>query len=239
MKTAHSTHSSGTIHRRGFIGAAGATAALAAGGPAAAAAGAPYRQPPLPYSENALEPVITSRTLSFHYGKHHRGYVNNVNELVKGTDWAGMPLDQLVVQTADNPEYAAVFNNAAQAWNHAFYWNSMRPGGGGEPPAELKKMMQDVFGGVKACCKKLADAAGSQFGSGWAWLAVDGHGTLNVLKTANADTPLARGMTPLLTIDVWEHAYYLDYQNRRGAYVAAVLDKLINWDFAMRNLERA
>jgi superoxide dismutase, Fe-Mn family len=189
---------------------------------------------PLPYGENALEPVITAKTLSFHYGKHHKGYIDNLNKLIAGTEYANLSLEKIITSTAGNPEKIAIFNNAAQTWNHTFYWKSLKPQGGGEPPAALKQQIDVSFGSVDACKKELASAAVSQFGSGWAWLVMDG-GVLKVVKTANADIPMTMGFTPLLTIDVWEHAYYLDWQNRRADYVNAVLDKLINWEFALVN----
>ena len=191
---------------------------------------------PLPYAEDALDPVISARTLSFHYGKHHKGYVENLNKLVAGTELAGLTLDKIITKTAGNVEKTAIFNNAAQAWNHAFYWRSLSAKGGGEPPAALKQKIEAAFETLDACKKELATAATTQFGSGWAWLVLDGD-TLKVVKTGNADSPLTKGLKPLLTIDVWEHAYYLDYQNRRADYVNAVLDKLINWSFAEDNLE--
>ena len=190
--------------------------------------------PPLPYAENALEPVITANTMSFHYGKHHKGYVDNLNKLIAGTEYANLSLEKIITGTAGKPEKTAIFNNAAQTWNHTFYWKSMKPNGGGEPPAALKKRIEAAFGSVEACKKELSNAAVTQFGSGWAWLVLDG-GVLKVVKTANADDPLITTMKPLLTIDVWEHAYYLDCQNRRADYVNAVLDKLINWEFALQN----
>jgi len=190
---------------------------------------------PLPYAQNALEPVISANTISFHYGKHHKGYVDNLNKLVAGTEFAGLPLEKIITATSGKADKAAIFNNAAQAWNHAFYWNSLTPNGGGEPSAALKAKIEATFGTVDACKKELATAATSQFGSGWAWLVLDGD-KLKVVKTSNADSPLTKGMKPLLTIDVWEHAYYLDYQNRRADYINAVLDKLINWSFAADNL---
>jgi Fe-Mn family superoxide dismutase len=195
-----------------------------------------YVLPPLPYAENALEPVISANTISFHYGKHHKGYVDNLNKLIAGTEFAGLPLEKIITETAGKADKTAIFNNAAQTWNHTFYWNSLTPNGGGEPPAALKKKIEASFGTVDACKKELATAATGQFGSGWAWLVLDG-GKLKVVKTSNADSPLTKGMKPLLTIDVWEHAYYLDYQNRRVDYVNAVLDKLINWNFAADNLK--
>jgi Fe-Mn family superoxide dismutase len=198
-------------------------------------AASPHILPALPYAENALEPILTAKTLSFHYGKHHKGYVDNLNKLTAGTDYADLSLEKIVTSTAGKPERTAIFNNAAQNWNHTFYWNSMKPNGGGEPPAELKQKIEAAFGSVDACKKEFASAAVAQFGSGWAWLVLDG-GVLKVVKTANADIPMTMGFTPLLTIDVWEHAYYLDYQNRRVDYANAVLDKLINWEFALQNI---
>jgi len=194
----------------------------------------PHVLPPLPYAENAFEPVITANTVRFHYGKHHKGYVDNLNKLIAGTEFANLPLEKIITETAGKADKTAIFNNAAQAWNHTFYWNSMRPKGGGEPPVALKQRIEASFGSVDACKKELASAAVSQFGSGWAWLVIE-SGRLKVVKTANADIPLVKGMKPLLTIDVWEHAYYLDYQNRRADYVNAVLDNLINWEFALQN----
>ncbi|MDD5129365.1 MAG: superoxide dismutase [Candidatus Omnitrophica bacterium] len=190
---------------------------------------------PLPYAQNALEPVISENTISFHYGKHYKGYVDNLNKLVAGTELAGMSLEEIIIATSGKADKTAIFNNASQAWNHAFYWNSLAPEGGGEVPSTLKVKIEASFGSVDACKKELAAAATSQFGSGWAWLVLDGD-KLKVVKTGNADSPLTKGMKPLLTIDVWEHAYYLDYQNRRADYVNAVIDKLINWDFAADNL---
>jgi Fe-Mn family superoxide dismutase len=194
-----------------------------------------YVLPPLPYAENALEPVISAKTIAFHYGKHHKGYVDNLNKLIAGTELAGLPLEKIIAETAGKADKAAIFNNAAQVWNHTFYWNSLNPRGGGEPPAALKQKIEASFGSLDACKKELAATAMAQFGSGWVWLVQDGD-KLKVFKTSNADLPLTKGMKPLLTIDVWEHAYYLDYQNRRADYVNAVLDKLINWDFAADNL---
>lgn len=192
--------------------------------------------PPLPYADNALDPVISANTISFHYGKHHKAYVDNLNKLIAGTEFASLPLEKIITATAGKADKAAIFNNAAQTWNHTFYWNSLKPKGGGEAPAALRQKIEASFGTVDACKKELATAATTQFGSGWAWLVLD-DGKLKVIKTSNADTPLTKGMKPLLTIDVWEHAYYLDYQNRRVDYVNAVLDKLINWSFAAGNLK--
>jgi superoxide dismutase, Fe-Mn family len=191
--------------------------------------------PALPYAQNALDPVISANTLGFHYGKHHKTYVDTLNKLIAGTEFADMQLEQIVKATAGKADHTAIFNNAAQAWNHTFYWRSMKPQGGGEPPAAVKRLVESSFGSVDACKKELATAAVGQFGSGWAWLVQDGQ-KLKVVKTGNAETPLTGSSTPLLTVDVWEHAYYLDYQNRRVDYVNAVLDKLINWGFAADNL---
>ena len=191
--------------------------------------------PPLPYAENALDPVISADTIGFHYGKHHRGYVDTLNKLIAGTELANLSLKNIIAETAGKADKVAIFNNAAQAWNHTFYWRSLRPKGGGEPPAALKQRIDASFGNLDACKKELATAAATEFGSGWAWLVLEAD-KLKVVKTDNAETPLTKGVKPLLTIDVWEHAYYLDYQNRRADYVNAVLDKLINWDFAAENL---
>jgi superoxide dismutase, Fe-Mn family len=196
----------------------------------------PIAFPPLPYDQGALAPVISANTLSFHYGKHHKTYVDTLNKLIVGTEFADMPLEQIVKASSGQAEQSAIFNNAAQAWNHAFYWKSLRPKGGGEPPAALKRLMENSFGGVDVCKKELSKAAVGQFGSGWAWLALNGN-KLEILKTPDAKTPLTGGPKPLLTIDVWEHAYYLDYQNRRVDYVNALIDKLANWEFAAKNLE--
>jgi superoxide dismutase, Fe-Mn family len=191
--------------------------------------------PSLPYAENALDPVISTNTIGFHYGKHHKGYVDTLNKLIAGTELANHSLEKLIAETAGKADKVAIFDNAAQTWNHTFYWRSLRPKGGGEPPAALKQRIEASFGNLDACKKELATAATTEFGSGWAWLVLHAD-KLSVVKTANAETPLTKGVKPLLTIDVWEHAYYLDYQNRRADYVNAVLDKLINWGFAADNL---
>ena len=196
----------------------------------------PHVLPPLPYADNALEPIISAKTIGFHYGKHHKGYVDNLNKQVAGTEFANLPLEKIITKTAGKADKVTIFNNAAQTWNHTFYWRSMRPKGGGEPPAALKQKIVASFGSVDACKKELSTAAMAQFGSGWVWLVLDGD-KLKVVKTANAEVPLTKGMKPLLTVDVWEHAYYLDYQNRRADYVNAVLDKLINWEYALQNAD--
>jgi superoxide dismutase, Fe-Mn family len=191
--------------------------------------------PPLPYAENALDPVISARTIGFHYGKHHQGYVETLNKLIAGTPLETLSLEKLIAETAGKADKTAIFNNAAQTWNHNFYWSSLRPKGGGEPPAALKQRIEASFGTLDACKKELAKAATTEFGSGWAWLVLQAD-KLKVVKTDNAETYLTKGAKPLLAIDVWEHAYYLDYQNRRADYVNTVLDKLINWGFAADNL---
>lgn len=201
----------------------------------AAQTGSQYILAPLPYANNALEPVISANTLGFHYGKHHKTYVDNLNNLVANTDLAGKSLEDIVRASAGQADKAAIFNNTAQVWNHMFYWHSLKPNGGGEPPAALRQKIETSFGSLDACKKEFAQAAVTQFGSGWAWLVVDG-GKIAVVKTGNAETPITKNIRPLLTIDVWEHAYYLDYQNRRADYVNTILDKLINWDFAAANL---
>ncbi|MDP2854586.1 MAG: superoxide dismutase [Smithellaceae bacterium] len=236
MNKRNTSNSTPVLGRRSFlIASAGTVAWLATGGLSGIAqAAAPHALPPIPYAENALEPFITADTIGFHYGKHHKGYVDNLNKLVERTEYADLSLEKIITGTAGRADKTAIFNNAAQIWNHTFYWKSMRPKGGGEPPALLKQKIEASFGSVDACKKEIAGAAVSQFGSGWAWLVLDGD-KLKVVKTANADVPLTTGMKPLLTVDVWEHAYYLDYQNRRADYVNTVLDKLINWEFALQN----
>jgi len=194
----------------------------------------PIVLPSLPFAENALDPVVSAKTIGFHYGKHHKGYVDNLNKLIAETEFADMTLEKIVTGTAGNADKTPIFNNAAQTWNHTFYWKSMTPNGGGEPPAALKQKIEASFGSVDACKKELATAALAQFGSGWVWLVLNGN-KLKVVKSGNADVPMGAGTKPLLTIDVWEHAYYLDYQNRRADYVYALLDKLINWNFAAEN----
>jgi Fe-Mn family superoxide dismutase len=197
-----------------------------------------FQLPALPWQENALEPVISARTISLHYGKHHAAYVKKLNDLVAGTRYADMPLEQVVAATVGNAEAAKIFNNAAQTWNHTFYWNSMKPNGGGKPTGKLATMIDSDLGGYDNFKKEFAATTVSQFGSGWGWLVADG-GKLKIVKTGNADVPFTKGQTPLLTIDVWEHAYYLDHQNKRPDYVNAVIDKLLNWDFAAQNLGKA
>ena len=193
-----------------------------------------YQQPALPYADNALEPYISAQTIGFHYGKHHATYIKNYNGLVEGTPFDNKSLEQVIVEVSADPAKVGVFNNGAQAWNHSFYWNSLTPNGGGEPSGELADKIVEDFGSFDKFKEELKNAAATQFGSGWAWLVLD-NGKLKVVKTGNAQTPLTSGQTPLLAVDVWEHAYYLDYQNRRPDHVAAVIDHLLNWKFANDN----
>jgi Fe-Mn family superoxide dismutase len=226
------------LSRRQFLGASmGAALLFAMGGGISCSAkpGTQLTPVALPYAEGDLEPSISSKTLGLHYGKHHKGYVEKLNKLTRGTPLADLSLEKIIAATAGQPDQQAIFNNAAQAWNHDFYWRSLKPKGGGAPPAALKSKIEVSFGSVEGCKRELAAAANDQFGSGWAWLVQDGE-RLKVTRTGNADLPLTQGLRPLLTIDVWEHAYYLDYQNRRVDYVQAVLDKLLNWEFATKNL---
>ena len=214
------------------------TAAEPAPVPAVAEAGAAaFALPALPYAQDALAPYISARTMGFHYAKHHQAYVDNLNKLVAGTSWAaGQPLETVVMESAGRADQTAVFNNAAQAWNHAFFWKCMKPGGGGRPAGRLMELMANSFGGFDAFKTAFLTAAVAQFGSGWVWLVQEGD-TVKIVKTSNADTPLIHGQTALLVCDVWEHAYYLDYQNRRKEFVQAFLDHLANWEFAAAQLK--
>src|SRR5215472_8234922 len=229
----------GSMTRRRLIGTAlvaGTFASVCGIRHANSQAAGPFSLPPLRYADDALAPVISSTTIGFHYGKHHRAYVDNLNKAVEGTDLAGKSLLDIVKLTATDPARVAIFNNAAQDWNHTFYWNSMRPQGGGMPTGTIADHIKDSFGDYTKFRQEFATAAVTQFGSGLAWLVQDQDKKLKVIKTANADTPMARGAICLLACDVWEHAYYLDYQNRRPDYVNAWLDKLANWEFAAHQL---
>jgi Fe-Mn family superoxide dismutase len=186
--------------------------------------------PDLPYAKDALAPVISANTIEFHYGKHHRTYVDNLNKLIAGTPFEKESLEAIIKKTAGDAAKVGIFNNAAQIWNHSFYWQCLKPGGGGAPKGAIAAKINAAWGSYDKFVEELKTAGTTQFGSGWAWLVLD-NGQLKIVKTANADTPIAHGLKPLLTLDVWEHAYYLDYQNRRPDYLAAVIDKLINWDF--------
>ena len=190
--------------------------------------------PDLPYKKDALEPHIGSETLNCHYGKHHSTYVANLNKLIDGTDLASETLENIIKKTAKDVDKAGVFNNAAQVWNHTFYWQSMKPGGG-LPTGDIAERINVSFGSYDKFTEQMKTAGLTQFGSGWAWLVIR-NDTMEIMKTSNADTPLAHGVKPLMTLDVWEHAYYLDYQNRRADYLDAFIKNLINWDFVNSNL---
>ncbi|MEB3310696.1 MAG: superoxide dismutase [Snowella sp.] len=197
-----------------------------------------YELPALPYDYTALEPYISKSTLEFHHDKHHAAYVNNYNGLVKDSPLDSQPIEDVIKAVAGDASKAGIFNNAAQAWNHSFYWNCMKSGGGGTPTGALADKINADFGSFENLVQELKTAGATQFGSGWAWLVLD-SGTLKVTKTGNAENPMTTGATPLLTIDVWEHAYYLDYQNRRPDYISDFLTKLVNWDFVAANLAAA
>jgi Fe-Mn family superoxide dismutase len=239
------------LSKRKFLGLLAASASsLGLGGKVFAAGGTsastgnrgknamPIELPPLPYAQNALEPHISANTLSFHHGKHHKAYVDNANKLLQGSELAGKSLEDIMKATAGDAAKGAIFNNVAQVWNHTFYWKSMKPAGGGEPKGELLQKLNADFGSLDKFKEEFKNAGATQFGSGWAWLVLDG-GKLKAVKTPNADNPLVRNQIPLLTMDVWEHAYYLDYQNRRPDYIDTFLGKLVNWDFAAENLAKA
>ncbi len=197
-----------------------------------------FSLPDLPYDRTALEPHVSGETLDYHHGKHHNTYVVNANKLIEGTDYASMSQEDIIKQTAGDAAKAGLFNNVAQIWNHTFFWHSMKPGGGGAPTGDIAAKIDSDLGGYDAFREEFTQAALTQFGSGWAWLAVK-DGKLAILKTPNADTPLTQGATPLLTIDVWEHAYYIDHRNARPKWVETYLDHLVNWDFANANLAKA
>jgi Fe-Mn family superoxide dismutase len=189
-----------------------------------------FELPPLPYAKDALAPHISEETLEFHYGKHHQTYVTNLNKLVEGTDDENASLEDIIMKSD-----GGLFNNSAQVWNHTFYWSSMAPGGGGAPSGAVADAINGAFGSYDTFREKFAEAATTQFGSGWAWL-VDNGGTLEVMKTANADLPMKHSAKALLTIDVWEHAYYIDFRNARPNYISTFLDSLVNWDFVASNI---
>lgn len=188
----------------------------------------------LPYEQDALEPHVSARTLSFHYDKHHRGYVEKLNKLIADTPYAKLSLEDIIARARTNADIS-ILNNAAQAWNHTFLWESMAPTGAAKPGGEIKEMIERDFGDLDGFKQQFREAALSHFGSGWIWLVQDGT-NLRIMTTGNADSPVGTRMKPLLTLDVWEHAYYLDYQNDRASYTNVFLDKLINWDFAAANI---
>lgn len=191
---------------------------------------------PLPYEKNALAPFISEETLNFHYDKHHTGYLNNLNKLIADTDYATATLEKIITDSHGKEGKVGIFNNAAQVWNHTFYWNSMKPNGGGKPSGALLKKINETWGSFDAFKAAFKEAGTTQFGSGWAWLVLK-DGALSIMKTPNADLPMVHGGIALMTCDVWEHAYYLDYQNRRVDYIDTFLDSLVNWDFATANYE--
>lgn len=196
---------------------------------------APFILPDLPYAHDSLEPHVSAQTLGFHHGKHHQTYVTNLNNLVKDTAFAAQSLEAIILATKGDARFAGIFNNAAQIWNHSFFWHSMTPQGGGAPEGALLARITEDFGSFDAFKDEFKNAGLTQFGSGWAWLVLE-DGKLKVTKTPNADLPLAHGQKALLTCDVWEHAYYLDYQNRRADFLTVFLEKLVNWKFVEANL---
>lgn len=198
----------------------------------------PFQLPPLPWAEDALDPVISARTIGLHHGKHHAAYVKKLNELVAGTRFADMALEHVIAASVGGEETQKIFNNAAQAWNHAFFWNCLRPPSNGVPAPEIARRIDESFGGYAQFKEQFSKAAVDCFGSGWAWLVARGD-KLEILATSNAANPLTMGATPLLALDVWEHAYYIDYENRRPEFVDAVIERLLNWDFAAGQLEKS
>ena len=195
-----------------------------------------FTLPALPYAKTALEPHMSANTFSFHHEKHHNAYVVNLNKLIEGTDLASKSLEEIIAASSGDASKAGIFNNAAQVWNHTFFWHSMKPNGGGKPTGELAAQIDADFGSYDKFAEEFKNAAATQFGSGWAWLVLE-NGKLKVTKTPNAETPITKNQIPLLTLDVWEHAYYLDYQNRRPDFAATFLNNLANWDFAAENFK--
>jgi Fe-Mn family superoxide dismutase len=190
-----------------------------------------FNLPALPYSKDALSPHISAETLEFHYDKHHQSYVTKLNDLIKDTEFEGRSLEEVVKKSS-----GAIFNNAAQVWNHTFYWNSLSPNGGGEPSGEIAAAIVKSFGSIQSFKDKFSACAATHFGSGWAWLVKQNDGTLQILSTSNAENPMTKGLKPLLTLDVWEHAYYIDYRNARPTYINSFWN-LVNWPFAADNLK--
>ncbi|MEH2417092.1 superoxide dismutase [Nostoc sp.] len=198
-----------------------------------------FVQEPLPFDINALEPYgMKAETFEYHYGKHHKAYVDNLNKLTEGSELADKPLEEVIKISFKDSSKAGIFNNAAQVWNHTFFWNSLKPAGGGAPTDDLAAKIDKDFGSFDKFKEEFSNAAATQFGSGWSWLIDDG-GTLKVIKTPNAENPLAHGQKALLTLDVWEHAYYIDYRNARPAFIKNFLEQLVNWDFVAENLAKA
>jgi len=197
-----------------------------------------FRLPDLPYAYDALAPHMSADTLKFHHDKHHKGYVDKLNAAIEGTRFDGMELEEIIRESAKGQDTQGLFNNAAQTWNHTFFWHCMSPKGGGAPDGELARLIDETFGGLDAFKDEFVKAAGGRFGSGWAWLVLDG-GALKITTTPNAELPMIHGQEALLTCDVWEHAYYLDYQNRRPDFVRGFLDNLVDWAFVAKSLELA
>ena len=196
-----------------------------------------FTLPELPWAKDALAPTISAETIDYHYGKHHKAYVDNLNKFAEGTKYATMSLEEVIKASAGQASEKKIFNNSAQVWNHTFFWNSLAPKAGGNPSGAIAGAIDKSFGSFADFKTKFSEAAAGQFGSGWAWLVLEG-GKLKIAKTGNADNPLTKGQTPILTLDVWEHAYYLDYQNRRPDHLNACIDQLLNWDFANANLAK-
>ena len=197
----------------------------------------PITLPNLPFAIDALEPHISARTFEFHHGKHHKAYVDNTNKLIEGTALADQGLEEIIESAAADAAKKGLFNNAAQVWNHSFFWKCLKPNGGGRPTGKIAAQIDKELGGYEKFVADFKNAGVTQFGSGWAWLCLK-NGKLAIVQSANAETPIVSGATPLLVVDVWEHAYYLDYQNRRPDFLQAFLDHLINWDFVNSNLEQ-
>lgn len=198
-----------------------------------------FELPSLPFAQDALESrKMSANTLSYHHGKHHAAYVKNLNAAIEGTDMANMSLEEIIKATYNDPSKSGIFNNAAQVWNHSFFWKCLKPNGGGQPTGALADKIKADFGSFDAFIQEFKNAAATQFGSGWAWLVLD-NGQLKVTKTANAVNPMVEGQTPLLTLDVWEHAYYLDFQNARPSFIDNFIENLVNWDFVAENLASA
>ena len=197
-----------------------------------------FTLPELPYGKDALAPVISVETIDYHYGKHHQAYVNNLNNLVPGTKYEKMSLEEVVKASNGQASEKKIFNNSAQVWNHTFYWSSMKPNGGGQPTGDLADAIKRDFGSFEKFSEDFSTAAATQFGSGWAWLVLTKDKKLAVTKTGNADLPMKHGQKALLTIDVWEHAYYIDYRNLRPKYIETFLKSLVNWDFALESLKK-
>ena len=197
----------------------------------------PFILPNLPYADTALEPHMSAKTFSYHHKKHHNAYVTNLNKLIENTELVGKSLEELIMLSYKDASKAGIFNNAAQVWNHSFFWHSMKANGGGAPSGKIAARIDTDFGSYENFVTEFKNAAATQFGSGWAWLVLDENGKLSIMKTGNADLPMTHNKTALLTLDVWEHAYYLDFQNLRPSYTETFLNHLVNWDFVNEMLK--